>query len=470
MALINCPECKKEISSEAKLCPNCAYNIKKYVKGLEKSSKKIKVENDVQGDKVIHKKKKSFFIGVSGIILLMLGAITSILYYMSNATPEVTGLSVTEAMSILDEHKIEYAAEYSYTENYNKDLVYEQSIKAKSFYHSGDIITLKVSEGRTYIFPDIIDKNIDDVKDEIGDIVCEYAYEYTDDKEKGIVLSTSIDAGSMIKDTEVVNIVLSQGLYTWVPEEIVGMTEVEAKKALEDLGLEVKTKYYYSINEKGTVSKCNPEKFGDKGETIEIYVSKGEGVTVPTVVGKSEKEAIKLLADEGFGAKVVYTYPDMGADCMEKEKEVVSSQSIKGMVDATCDVIITIPKQGILISNVKWDINSVGGVDTYISFKNISDMQIAYITFTMAYYDRMGYKATCTIRDKSRASLRYTGPLKAGSSVNNIYWEAVLYNNTVSVLQPKSATIEFLDGSEQTITFGGRYWYGREYYGGDLHD
>lgn len=29
MALINCPECNKEISTEATACPNCGYNIKK---------------------------------------------------------------------------------------------------------------------------------------------------------------------------------------------------------------------------------------------------------------------------------------------------------------------------------------------------------------------------------------------------------------------------------------------------------
>lgn len=30
MALINCPECKNEVSSYAKNCPNCGYRIKKF--------------------------------------------------------------------------------------------------------------------------------------------------------------------------------------------------------------------------------------------------------------------------------------------------------------------------------------------------------------------------------------------------------------------------------------------------------
>ncbi len=39
MALITCPECKKEISSEALSCPNCGYTLKKMAEPKKKSSK-----------------------------------------------------------------------------------------------------------------------------------------------------------------------------------------------------------------------------------------------------------------------------------------------------------------------------------------------------------------------------------------------------------------------------------------------
>lgn len=39
MALIKCPECQKTISSRAKVCPNCGYNVKSEFKKIEQEEK-----------------------------------------------------------------------------------------------------------------------------------------------------------------------------------------------------------------------------------------------------------------------------------------------------------------------------------------------------------------------------------------------------------------------------------------------
>jgi len=41
MALINCPECKKQVSDSAKACPNCAFDVANYLlrKKIEQSKK-----------------------------------------------------------------------------------------------------------------------------------------------------------------------------------------------------------------------------------------------------------------------------------------------------------------------------------------------------------------------------------------------------------------------------------------------
>ena len=41
MALINCPECKKEISDTARKCPHCGYVVKSVLKDVNTNKKTI---------------------------------------------------------------------------------------------------------------------------------------------------------------------------------------------------------------------------------------------------------------------------------------------------------------------------------------------------------------------------------------------------------------------------------------------
>lgn len=91
MALINCPECGKEISDMAKSCPNCGYNSSK----IEIKNNKISL---IMG--II-----SFFIGVFfifansywllyGIALILLG-IFDIIFYKNKTFVVVVGMLYT---------------------------------------------------------------------------------------------------------------------------------------------------------------------------------------------------------------------------------------------------------------------------------------------------------------------------------------------------------------------------------------
>ena len=44
MALINCPECGKDVSDTAKTCPNCGYSVQKWVKQQRKEATSVKQE------------------------------------------------------------------------------------------------------------------------------------------------------------------------------------------------------------------------------------------------------------------------------------------------------------------------------------------------------------------------------------------------------------------------------------------
>ena len=97
MALIKCPECGKEISDMADSCPNCGFNIKKYIESLkaEEKQKELEKKRDEQKErehqeaikreekkKELHnkyfgtpqKKRKSLAIIIASVLVVILGA------------------------------------------------------------------------------------------------------------------------------------------------------------------------------------------------------------------------------------------------------------------------------------------------------------------------------------------------------------------------------------------------------------
>lgn len=121
------------------------------------------------------------------------------------------------------------------------------------------------------------------------------------------------------------------------------------------------------------------------------------------------------------------------------------------------------------IEQIDWDINSANGVEPSITFTNHTNKQIAYVYFTLKFYDRMGNPAYCSIRSEHTRRLKATGPINAGEK-DTRYWDPIIYNSSTAAVKPLKIEIEYTDGTRQTIVCTGRYWYSNSYYGGDLKD
>ena len=86
---------------------------------------------------------------------------------------------------------------------------------------------------------------------------------------------------------------------TIIPD-VVGMTEADAKSILEEKGFSVRIDQVKSDDTEGLVLLMDPAagQRGSDGDEIVIHVARAR--TIPQVVGKSEEEAKKALAAEGF--------------------------------------------------------------------------------------------------------------------------------------------------------------------------
>ncbi len=134
------------------------------------------------------------------------------------------------------------------------------------------------------------------------------------------------------------------------------------------------------------------------------------------------------------------------------------------------ELILDPMKNDILtIQQIDWDINSAAGVEPSIKYTNHSSKQIAYIWFTIKFYDRMGSPAYCSIKREHTMRLKVTGPINAGQQKTG-YWDPVVYNGSVAAIKPVSIEVEYTDGTKRSIKCTGRYWYSKSYYGGDLRD
>lgn len=94
--------------------------------------------------------------------------------------------------------------------------------------------------------------------------------------------------------------------------KVVGMNVDDAKKALLELGLTPEIKYEENTNyAEGTVLRASAQEgiMLPKDTVIQLTVAQSsEGITVPSVTGKSQAEATSILEKEGFAVTVTQSY------------------------------------------------------------------------------------------------------------------------------------------------------------------
>ena len=173
-----------------------------------------------------------------------------------------------------------------------------------------------------------------------------------------------------IKEGETITVVISKGRNLVTVPKVVGKTEEDAIKELEELGLIVDipddNRVYNKKVEAGYIIEQSIEKDTeiDAGETITLKVSKGiEKVIVPDLKGKTEEEAKTLIKEAGLKVKV-----EIGTD-ESKADGLVLYQDLDANSEVEKDAYITITinslpteKKGTINVNVK---SLLGGAINY---------------------------------------------------------------------------------------------------------
>ncbi len=172
--------------------------------------------------------------------------------------------------------------------------------------------------------------------------------EYSDDYEKGQIISQDPAAGSSVEKNTTVKVVVSKGAKALEMPDVIGKTESDAKTVVEDMGLtfSVVDHQYSSSVELGSVISTDPEAGTEvsKGDTVQVVISRGkQKATVPNLSNMTQDEASAALASAGLTLGTVET-SEKYSTTVEEGKVLSQSLSSGTEVDAGTKVDIVLSK------------------------------------------------------------------------------------------------------------------------------
>lgn len=367
--------------------------------------------------------------------------------------PNVVGCTEQKAKAQLDKIGVKYQIfDDDYSTKYKKGLIYNQSVVGAT---DNDTIMLYRSKGLSYYIDSLNGKQYKDIKKQLKKFKIDIDYTYSTDYGKGKVVNCSFSGTEMHKG-ESGSLTLSNGKYS--EKKVVGVDVNKAKKQFP--GAKFKIKYKRSSAKKNKVLSYKVGSSTNKDKVpVTLTLSNAMIVKVPNVVGKSEDEAVRIMNKKGIKFDILNRYRDLTSKPTEAES-IVEDQSGVGKRSRNETVILAVEKPAITISSMAVIVGAYGQVDTKIELKNESNRSISSVTFMVAYYNRAGEKV-----NTYNCSLKYVGPLSEGSW-DESYWDGVLFDETTAAIKPLSATVKFMTGDTQTITFQGMFWHTSDYAGG----
>ncbi|SHJ95216.1 Stk1 family PASTA domain-containing Ser/Thr kinase [Paramaledivibacter caminithermalis] len=216
--------------------------------------------------------------------------------------PEIIHKEIDEARVELDNNDLILGnIEYEYND-LPIGIIIQQEPKAGTEIKEGASVNIIVSQGReikTFLMPNMVGKNIKDAKEtakDLGIILKNINYEFSDEYEKDLVISQNISPGTEIKENSVFNVVVSKG-----PEKIEQPPEEqELPLVMNDfiipLNFDKEQEVVKVIKTENGVSTTVHEKIHDKSEEKLRLTISGRGlVKIDIYFGEDLKYSKEML-------------------------------------------------------------------------------------------------------------------------------------------------------------------------------
>ena len=282
-------------------------------------------KSELEDKKMDKKKEKSFFakhkalcLTIGGIILFIITIVAT--YFIMNAfekkdvqVPDLVNMEKSQAEAKAKELKLQLVVG---EEAYNKDVLAGCVISQNPAYmpdfkiKEGSEITVVISKGKnTVIMPKVVGMSKDDAATQLEDLdlIVNVVEEYDKKVEAGYVIKQDVDAKKEIDAGETVTITVSKGRETVTVPNLVGKTEAEAKKAITDAGLKLKSTYTDNDESKaeGVVL------YQDVEADTEVEKNTSISITINRLL-KNKKGTVNVNVKSLLGGKIPNGYKEDG--------------------------------------------------------------------------------------------------------------------------------------------------------------
>jgi len=198
----------------------------------------------------------------------------------------------------------------------------------------------------------------------------------------------------------------------------------------------------------------------NKVESIElnkesIELREGSSTTITAVISPKNANDVPLVwssSDENIAT--VENGKILGKS-LGKAEITVSAGSVSKTI-----IVYVQRKSPISIVNFRYTKDSVGGIEWNFRIRNNSSKDINYVTMAWYNFNAVGDFVYDEISGRNYTRIRFTGPLKAGSTTTTRRNTTLFYNHSYRSSVFYEFIIEYSDGSTETIKFEDMiYWF-----------
>lgn len=263
----------------------------------------------------VHKRRRGFLLALL-VILFAVGVGGGSWWWVDGrftSVPSLTNISEAEAGELAAANDLTINSSLAFSEDVPAGLVISADPAAGDRVLRDSEVALVISRGpERFEMPKVVGTPLADAQtalESVNLVVGDVTESWSEEVEKGIVISASQDAGAQLKRDTTVDLTVSKGRQPIDFVDYTGKDAAAAEKQLKDAGFKVSVTEENSATVKaGLVISQSPNTgSGHRGDEVKLVKSLGPVmVEVPDLRYKSKADAKTKLEELGFKVEIEY--------------------------------------------------------------------------------------------------------------------------------------------------------------------